>query len=97
MVIELDEKGKSYTDFITKDIVFSYVQTITHLIRGFVYVRKGERLIDEINRGEHFIAVTDAEILNSDGKVVQTSNFLVVNREQIVWLTPVEELRDRPE
>jgi hypothetical protein len=64
MVIEYDEKGKFYTDIITKDMILSHIQTHTHQIRGNVHVRKGDRLSDEINNANVFLAVTNAEIFS---------------------------------
>ncbi len=70
MVIEYDEKGKYYTDVISKDVTLSHIQTHTHYIRGFVHVRKGDRLSDEINGSNIFLAVTKAEIFNPQGEVL---------------------------
>ena len=91
MTLERDEKGKFFTDVIQKQAVLSIVQTLTHRMRGYVHVRQGERLSDEINNSEHFIAVTQAEIYNPEGEVIQSCAFMVINREHIVWLAPVEE------
>ena len=96
MVVEYDEKGKYYTDVISKDVILSHLQTQTHLIRGYVHVRKGERLSDEINSANVFLAVTNAEICNLEGEILYTSNFLVVNRSHIVWLMPIEEHQETP-
>ena len=43
------------------------------------------------------MAITKAEILTPDGQVVFSSDFLVVNRAQIVWLMPLEDRHDMPE
>jgi hypothetical protein len=91
MVIEYDEKGKYYTDVITKDVIQTQIQTATHLIRGNVHVRKGDRLSDEINAANVFLAVTNAEIFNLQGECLYTCKFLAVNRGQIVWLMPMDE------
>jgi hypothetical protein len=91
MVLEFDDKGKIFTNYITKDAVPSQIQTTTHRIRGYIHVRKDTRLSDEINQANLFIAITDAEICALDGEVLQKSDFLVVNRDQIVWIMPIEE------
>ena len=91
MVLEFDEKGKYFTEIISKDKILSQIQTTTHVIKGFVHVRKGERLSDEINQTSEFLAVTGAEIYNWEGKLIFTSDFLVVNRKHIIWLMPFEE------
>jgi hypothetical protein len=91
MTVEYDEKGKYYTDVISKDTILSHIQTQTHQIRGFVHVRKGDRLSDEINSASVFLAVTNAEICNLQGKIQYTCKFLAVNRGHIVWLMPIDE------
>jgi hypothetical protein len=91
MEIEYDEKGKFFTDVISKEVVRSDIQTMTHHIRGNIHVRKGERLSDEINQPNLFLPVTSAEIYSQDGAMLYTSDFLAVNREHIVWLMPVND------
>ncbi len=90
MSIEYDEKGKFYTDVVTKVAVSAMIQTTVHFVRGFVHVRQGERLKDELERNEQFLAVTDAQVEDSHGKVVFTTPFMAIKREQIVWIMPVD-------
>ena len=97
MVLEFDDKGKFFTDIITKDKILTHIQTPSYYIRGYVHVRKDERLSDELNKDYRFIAVTNAEIYNPQGETLYTSDFLVVNREHIVWLLPVNELKEQSE
>jgi len=97
MVFEYDDKGKYFTDVISKDKILSHIQTVTHQIRGFVFIRKDERLSDELNQDIRFLAVTNAEIFDPDGEILYTSDFLAVNREHIVWLMPLKELQEKPE
>lgn len=91
MTIEYDEKGKYYTNVIQKVAVPSIVQTTTHLIRGLVHVRQGERLKDELENHEEYIAVTNATIHDPGGNVVFSSLFLAIQKKQIVWVMPSEE------
>ncbi len=88
MTIEYDEKGKFYTDVITKLPVSCLIQTTTHLMRGFVHVRQGERLKNELEREETFLAVTNVTILGADGEVLYTAPFMAVMRTQVVWVMP---------
>ncbi len=90
MTIEYDEKGKYYTDIISKMPVSSIIQTSSHLIRGVVHVRQGWRIKDELEGDEKFIAVTDASICGVDGTVLYQSAFLAVQKDQIVWMMPME-------
>jgi hypothetical protein len=97
MVLEYDEKGKFFTEVISKDLILSHIQTQTYHIRGYVHVRKGERMSDELNQTNLFLPVTNAEIHSPEGKILYITDFLVVNREHIVWLMPVEEPQNRSE
>ncbi len=91
MSIEYDEKGKYYTNVISKIAVSSILQTATHLIRGMVHVRQGERLKDELENDENYLAVTDANVYDANGNVAYSSPFLAVQKSQIVWIMPSEE------
>lgn len=90
MTIEYDEKGKFFTDIVSKVPVSAVVQTTVQLIRGTIHVREGERLKDELDRDEVFLAITGASILGADGQVHFSAPFLAVHRSQIVWVLPDE-------
>ena len=92
MFAQFEEKGKIFTNVITKKPVEVHIQTTTNLIRGKVHIRPDERLKDELNQPEKFLAVTDAEILNTEGKLVSKVSFLAVNRQHIVWLLQENEI-----
>jgi hypothetical protein len=91
MTIEYDEKGKFYTDIVKKVPVPVVIQTTTHLVRGLVHVREGERLKNELERNEMFLAVTQATIYEAGDKVLFTVPFVALQRAQIIWIMPVEE------
>ena len=91
MTIEYDEKGKYYTDIISKVAVPVTMQTTHQLIKGFVHVRRGERIKDELDRDELFLAVTSASLLDANSQVQFKAPFLAVRRAQIVWIMPDEE------
>ncbi len=88
MAIEYDEKGKFFTDLVRKMPVHAVVKTTAQLVRGNVHVREGERLKDELDRDELFLAMTDASILGEDGQVEFHAPVLAVRRSQIVWVLP---------
>ena len=96
MTIEYDEKGKLFTNVIQKVPVPSVIQTVSSLVRGFVHVRQNERLKDELENGERFLAVTDATVTDSTGETIFSGPFLAVQKEQIVWVMPLadEQTRD---
>jgi hypothetical protein len=91
MTIEYDDKGKYYTDIVKKLPVPVVIQTTTHLVRGQVHVREGERLKNELERTETFLAVTNATVYGSDDKVLFTVPFMAVQRVQVVWIMPMDE------
>lgn len=91
MTIEFDEKGKFFTDVVTKIPVHAIVQTTGQLVRGKVHVRQGERLKDELDRDELFLAMTDAMVEGPDGQSLFQAPFLAVRRSQIVWVMPDQE------
>jgi hypothetical protein len=90
MTIEYDEKGKFYTDIVKKLPVPVVIQTASHLVRGLVHVREGERLKNELERAEMFLAVTNATVYGADDKVLFSVPFMAVQRAQIIWIMPVE-------
>ncbi|NOZ00075.1 MAG: hypothetical protein GXP40_12885 [Chloroflexi bacterium] len=91
MTLEFDDKGKFFTTVISKAPVPALVQTTTHLIRGLVHIRRDERLKDELDRDELFLAITDASVLGADGQVLHHASFMAVRRAQIVWVIPDDE------
>ncbi|OGO24945.1 MAG: hypothetical protein A2Y54_06400 [Chloroflexi bacterium RBG_16_51_16] len=95
MTIEYDEKGKIYTNVVTKVPVPSVIQTTSHMLRGQVHVLHDQRLKDELDLDEPFLAVTDANILDADGQILFHAPFLAVRRSQIVWIMPVEEAEEK--
>lgn len=91
MTIEFDDKGKIFTDVVSKTEVEALVQTTQHLVRGKVHVRQDDRLKDELDRDELFLAMTSASVFDADGKELHRTHFLAVRRTQIVWVMPVDD------
>ena len=97
MSFEYDEKGKIYTDVVRKKTVNAMLQTTTHLIRGTLHVRRDQRVKDELDLNESFLALTDVSVLGVDGKPIHQAPFLAVQRSQIVWVIPDEREKDADE
>jgi hypothetical protein len=95
MVTHFDEKGKFFTPVITKNPVAVIIQTITHRISGNIHIRPDERIKDELDRVESFLAVTEPTIFDAKGKEIEAAKFIMVNRHQIVWVLPVGELANQ--
>lgn len=92
MTTQFDEKGKIYTSVIKKIPCDTIIQTVNNRIEGKVHVRPDDRLKDVINEPEMFIAVTEAVIYDNTGEVAYSSDLLLVNRAQIIWLMPAKEV-----
>lgn len=93
MVTQFDEKGKFFTRVITKRPVYVVIQTPTHRIQGQVHVRPDERLKDELDQTGAFLAVTEATVYDVSGEqVILRTHFLALHVQQIIWITPLEEL-----
>ena len=88
MTIEYDEKGKIFTDIVTKHAIQATIQTTTHLMRGHVHVRRDQRIKDELDLNENFLAVTDVIVLAPDGQTLFQAPFLAIRRSHIVWVLP---------
>jgi hypothetical protein len=88
MTIEYDEKGKIFTDVVSKVAVYATIQTLTHTMRGRLHVRRDQRVKDELDREESFLALTEVSMLGADGKVLFEAPFVAVRRSHIVWVKP---------
>lgn len=88
MTFEYDEKGKIFTDIVSKVVVPATIQTTTHLIRGQLHVRRDQRIKDELDLAENFLAVTDVSVLGPDGQTLFQAPFLAVRRSHIIWVLP---------
>jgi hypothetical protein len=91
MSLEFNEKGKYFTDIISKVAVPAIIQTVMHRIEGSVHIRVDERVKDELDRNELFLAVTNAKIFGLDGSVLYETDFMTVSRSQIVWVIPSDD------
>lgn len=85
-----DEKGKIFTEVVTKIPVAVTLQTTLQRLRGNIHIRPDERLKAELDRDEPFLAMTDVVILDADGNTLHRADFLAVRRDQIVWVIPDE-------
>jgi len=90
MTLDFDDKGKIFTEVVPKIAIPAVVQTTQQLIRGNVHVRRDERLKDELDRDELFLAMTDASVLGTDGHPLHEARFMAVRRAQIVWVMPAQ-------
>jgi hypothetical protein len=66
MVTQYDEKGKIFTQVISKKPVPVIIQNI---------------------------AVTEASVLDDQGSPIYTCDFVTLNKEQIIWIIPDDEVQ----
>lgn len=90
MATNFDEKGKFFTAVVSKKPVSVIIQTTLNRIEGKIFVRPDERIKDEMDRPDPFLAVTEARIYALDGIPITKAPFIAVNRAQIIWVFPVE-------
>lgn len=95
MTIEYDEKGKVFTDIVTKVSTFVTIQTTTHMMRGHMHVQRDQRVKDELDREENFLALTDVHVQGPDGQTLFHAPFLAVRRDHIVWAMPEPKAGDQ--
>ncbi len=88
MSIDYNEKGKIFTEVVSKVPVYATIQTTTHRMRGNLHVRRDQRVKDELDRQESFLALTEVTVFNADGSVLYETPFLAVQRASIVWVMP---------
>jgi hypothetical protein len=91
MTIEYDEKGKIFTEIISKVPIQATIQTTTHLMRGRLHVRRDQRIKDELDVNENFIALTDVSVLGPDGQTLFQAPFMAVRRSHIIWVIPEQD------
>ena len=66
------------------------ILTDNYRIDGEIALIKGARLTDFIVESQAFVAVTDATVMNHDGKQIMTASFLNINRSSIVVIAPTD-------
>jgi len=64
------------------------ILTSTYRVNGFIELVPGARVTDYINDAKTFIAITEAEVRSTEGRVVLQVPFLNLSRDQIVIVTP---------
>lgn len=91
-MVEFDREHYFREDQISKKPVPVVIRTAADLIEGEFHVRGTMRVIDEIKFEEKFIAVTNAVVFKPDGVKLLQTDFMTVNRDEILWMAPKEEI-----
>lgn len=90
--MKVDERGKYYTERMSKHSIEVLIVTVHGHIRGHVFVLPGQRVKDLLNNSaERFLAVTDATLTQHDKAANQNFRFIAVNKEFIISVVPMNE------
>lgn len=89
MTLRLDRKGKHFTDLIKKNPIRAVIRTSNYQIEGTIYLHPGHRLLDDLEKGTGFLAVTDVRFLEQGNP--EPVDFMALNIEHILWIQPLEE------
>ena len=93
--LRFDEKGKFFTTHVSKQLAWATIATTSNVFRGTLHLMPENRLKDELNSGERFIALTKAQVYAADGATLLYSvPVVVLNKEQIVWVMPQGDAAD---
>lgn len=93
MLTHFDEKGKIFTQVISKKPVSVIIQTAQSRIIGEIHIRPDDRVKNALdNDSETFLAVTNATVYTIAGDILYHTSFIAVNQKHIVWVIPQENL-----
>ncbi len=96
MDLRIDEKGKYYTQRITKDTLLVLLRTADEIVAGSIHIRPEQRLKDELDANRSpFIALTGVAVYDQSGQTCcYQTDVLFVSISQIVTIAPVESMRN---
>ena len=94
MASQIESQDAVSSQYISKKPTPVIIQTSHHRLHGNVHVGLGKRLKDELDGGLQFLPVTNVVVYGDDGQAVYHSQFLLINREQLVWILPDEDVID---
>lgn len=89
MDYRVDEKGKVYTTRVTKQR--ARVRALVHgtYVSGTIHLMPGNRVKDELNGDERFIAITDAQVHDAaTEQLLHEGGTILLNKDQVAWLIP---------
>lgn len=87
-----DQEGKVFTHIISKEAFPVIIKTKTSRIEGEIYKKYDERILDSLNKGEQFLSITNAVVVNDSNAGVKSPifPFMIINRDLIEWIIPKE-------
>jgi hypothetical protein len=98
MDFRVDAKGKYYTRHVSKQSVAVTARVGDSMVQGTVHLAPDNRLKDELNGGETFIAFTNAQVWEVNGaQPLYSTEVLMINKGQIAWIFPREKTEPEPD
>jgi hypothetical protein len=98
MDFRVDAKGKYFTTHVSKQSVAVVARVQDSIVQGTLHLAPDNRLKDEMNSGDTFLAITNAEIYAVGGdRLLYSSEVLIVNKDQIDWIFPREHVQPEAE
>lgn len=93
MTGSLIEKKPAFDfDVIKKDPIDVIIRTRQYFILATMHFRPAVRLVDSLIASEQFWPLTDATVIEPNGKVAFRSKFMVVRRDDVEWVIPKNDL-----
>ncbi len=91
MDFRVDEKGKLYTQHVNKRSISVVARVEENIVHGNVHLTLDNRLKDELNNGEDYVAITQARVMELGCELpLYSTDVLIVNKQRIVWIFPRE-------
>ena len=98
MDYRINEKGKVFTTRVTKRGVPVVTQVGNTILEGMTHLTLDNRLKDELNSEEKFIAITDAQVREVGTELaLRKAAVVIINTAQIVWITPTGPEQSQPD
>jgi hypothetical protein len=92
MAAQFEGQEQFSSQYVSKKPTSVFIQTIHHRLHGDVHVGLGKRLTDELDGGLQFLPVTNVCVYNDNGEILYRTHFLLINRDQLIWILPDEDL-----
>ena len=73
------------------------ILTTNHRIKGYISLYSNARLTDYIVEAKPFVAVTDAEVMGINSKLIFNASFLNVQKNHIEIIVPADMIVDKTE
>jgi hypothetical protein len=89
MTVRLNQKGKYFTEVVKKNPIRAVIETSSGRIEGTIHLQPKHRLLDDLDHGSGFLAVTD--VIFFPAEETAPVDFIALNIEHIIWIQPLEE------